>query len=297
MEALFTLTLPYLLMIGKAVFGLAESALIKEYNKKHSSGGFIFISMVSFASMLFFLFKYIVLDTEKGDFNPAAIIYAVIAGIIYASASVLTFYALRYGPLAITGLILSFSIVFVSGYGIIFLEEPASPLTFIGFAGIAISLFLVRGKDDKEEKAITLKWVICTALSVVLAGLYAVVVRMQQVEFNNTVDNEFMVISLGVSAVATFVLGLIKSGKESLTILKTGAPYALLAGISNGVNNMMSLVLNTVMAVSISAPTSSIVKTIITFIYSYIVLKERFLPRQIVGIILGTAAVILLNMA
>lgn len=297
MSDIFNHAFPFLLMIGMSVFGLTESALIKQYNKKHSSGGFIFIAMVSLASMLFFLFKYIFTDVEKLDFTPNVIIYAVIAGIFYASASVLTFYALRYGPLAITGLILSFSIVFVSGYGIIFLEEPATPLTYVGFLGIAISLFLVRGKDDGDKKAVTLKWIVCTALSVVLAALYSIVLRMQQVEFNNTVTNECMIISLGTSAVITFIIGFITSGKDAFNILKTGAPYALIAGGANGINNMLHLILNTVMPVSINAPTSSIIKTIVTFGYSYIILKERFLPRQIIGIIVGTGAVILLNMS
>lgn len=285
-------------MLGMSVAGIAESALIKQYNKKHSNGGFTFIALVSFASMLFFLFKYIITDAEKADFTIAVLPYSIVAGLFYASASVLTFYALRYGPLAITSLILSYGIVLVAGYGILFLGETATPITYIAFAAILCSLFLIRPKEEAgEKKAVTAKWLICVTLSVIFASGYSIVLRMQQEVFSNTVTNECMVIALGISAVGTLIAGLITSGKDALRILKTGAPYALIAGCANGLNNTLHLFLNTMMAVSISAPTSSILKTAVSFAYSYVVLKERFLLRQIIGIIIGAAAVVLMNIA
>ena len=197
-------------------------------------------------------------------------------------------------------LILSYSIVITCGYGIIFLNEPASILTIIGFIIIAVSLFLVRGKDDEkkegeEKPKISFKWIICTALSVVLSALYGIVIREQQIRFNDTVSRECMIICLGFSALILFVVGIVRSKKESLTILKNCAPYAVAAGAANGATNLLSIVLNTMMAISISSPTRSVVKTAITFAYSYFILKEKFLPRQVVGIVLGVIATVLLN--
>ena len=292
--------MPYLIILAAALTALTESATLKFYNKRHENGGFLFMSLISFASMLFFLIKYLITDTSKGDFTPEIIPVAILAGVLYCSASFLTFLSIRYGPFAISMLILSFSIVITSGYGIIFLGEEAGWLSYVAFAMISVSLFLVRPKGDSDEgekKKVSALWLVCVLLSVACSGLYSVTLRAQQVHFENTVTNECMVIALGFSALTLFVIGLVTSKEKSLKILKESAPYGLLAGTANGATNTLTLTLHTMMAISISSPTRSIVGTAVTFSFSYFILKEKFLPRQIAGVILGAAAVVMLNLA
>ena len=292
--------MPYLVILLASTTHFLESVMLKKSNKKTPNGGFLFMGMISLFAMLFAIAMYVFTDAEKGDFTPEVIPYALIAGALYCASSFLTYIAVACGPFAITMLILSYSIVITCGYGIIFLNEPASILTIIGFIIIAVSLFLVRGKDDEkkegeEKPKISFKWIICTALSVVLSALYGIVIREQQIRFNDTVSSECMIICLGFSALILFVVGIVRSKKESLTILKSCAPYAVAAGAANGATNLLSIVLNTMMAISISSPTRSVVKTAITFAYSFFILKEKFLPRQVVGIVLGVIATVLLN--
>lgn len=108
-----------LLILVSTVTHLAESLFIKHYNTKHSKGGFLFTAFVSFFSMLFFLL------TDRGGFQvPRELwIYAIAAGVLYCSASFLTYVALQIGSYAMSMLILSYSIVLSIGYGIIFLKE------------------------------------------------------------------------------------------------------------------------------------------------------------------------------
>lgn len=292
--------MPYLVILLVSVTHFIESVMLKKSNAKTPNGGFIFMGMISLFAMLFSLGSYIFTDTAKGDFTPEVIPYALLAGALYCSASFLTYIAVACGPFAITMLIISYSIVITCGYGIFFLNEPASLITIIGFVIIAISLYLVRGKDDEkkegdEKHKISFKWVVCTALSVVLAAFYAIVIREQQIRFNDTVSSECMVICLGFSALILFVIGFIRSKGESFKIFKSCAPYAVAAGAANGATNLLGMLLNTMMAISISSPTRSVVKTAITFAYSFFILKEKFLPRQIIGIVLGVIATVLLN--
>lgn len=62
--------IPYLLILTATLVHYGESAMMKIYNKKFTSGGFMFISVVSLFSALFFLFKYLIFDTVKTDFTP-----------------------------------------------------------------------------------------------------------------------------------------------------------------------------------------------------------------------------------
>ena len=150
--------MPALLILATTLLGLAEGIFIKRYNSKHTKGGFIFTAMICFFSMTVF----VVSDTGGFNIPPTLWIYAIIAGILYCSASFLTFVALGCGSFAMSMLILSYSLVFSIGYGLIFLDEPATLFTYIGLALIMVSLYLTKTKKKvsaTEEKKISAKWV------------------------------------------------------------------------------------------------------------------------------------------
>lgn len=285
--------MPALLIAAITALGLVESVFLKQYNNKHDKGNFIFMAFISLFSMLVFLLL------DEGGFNapPEMWFYAILAGIFYCSASFLTFVAFGCGSFAMSTLILGYAMVFSIGYGLFFLSETASVFTYIGFALILISLYLTRSNKEEaaEKKRITLKWVICISLSVVGSGMFGVLVRMQQSVFANKCNNEFMVVTLGFSALCLFVIGLIREGRDFLYVLKHGAVWGALAGMSNGFNNMLAIILNLMMPLSISAPVKAGTRVIVSFIISILLFKERFERRQIVGVILGAAALVLLN--
>ena len=287
----------YVFIVSSVCAGLAEGFLIKAYNKKHGKGGFIFTAIISLCAMLYFLFYDLIADDKGLLFLPAMIPYAVIAGVLYCAASVLTYYALQLGSFAITMLILSYSLVFSVLYGLIFLRESATFFTYAGLVLMILSIFFFRGKEDeiKEKKNFSFLWLICITISVIGSGMFGVLSRMQQLQFNDAVTNEFMVLALGISTIALFVIGVIKDRKDCLYILKKGSPYALGAGLANGVKNMLSNIVYMLIPISISAPTSAGMRIVITFLLSYFVFKEKFLKRQIIGAILGAISVVLLN--
>ena len=280
--------------MARTALALVESVFLKQYNKKHDKGSFIFMGFISLFSMLVFFF------TDKGGFNmpPELWIYGLIAGALYCSASFLTFLAFGCGSFAMSSLILSYGMVFSIGYGLFFLSEPATVLTYAGLGLIMISLYLTRQKkeEDAEKKRVSLKWLIYIGLSVIGSGMYGVMVRMQQVVFNHECDNEFMVITLGFSALCLFTIGLIREGRDLGYVMRHGALWGILAGCANGVNNLLGLLLNLVMAISISAPVGAAARIIASFAISMLIFKERFEKRQLVGVILGGIAIVLLNL-
>lgn len=287
--------MPALLILATTFLGLAEGIFIKRYNSKHDKGGFIFTAMICFFSMTVF----VVSDTNGFNIPPTLWIYAIIAGILYCSASFLTYVALGCGSFAMSMLILSYALVFSIGYGLFFLNEPATVFTYIGLALIMVSLYLTKTKKKSlatEEKKISAKWVICIGLSVLGSGMFSVICRMQQVVFNNSCTNEFMVIALGFSTVVLLIIGLIKDGKDLGYVMKYGAVWTALAGCSNGINNALSMLLHTMMPISLSSPIKAGVKVVISFIISIVIFKEKFEKRQIVGVALGAAALVLLNL-
>lgn len=273
-----------------------EGVMIKKYNSKHKKGGFIFTALISLFAMLFFF----VTDNGGLKFPPEMIPYGIASGAFYCMASFLTYVAYGCGSFVLTNLFLSYSLLFSVGYGLFVLGESATVLTYIGLGLMMISVFLVRGvkKDSaaEEKTKISLKWVICIALSVIGSGMFGVMQKLQQVKFEKSCDNEFMIVTLGFSAAVLLIAGIIMNGKDLLYILRHGGLYASAAGVSNGATNLLNLIVNAMIPISIAAPTRSGVKIVISFLISLFIFKEKLTKRQVAGVVIGAAALILLNL-
>lgn len=285
--------MPALLILATTFASLAEGIFIKKYNSKHKVGGFIFTALICFFSMM----TFVISDKDGFKFPSQIWIYGIIAGILYCSASFLTYMALGCGSFAISMLILSYALVFSIGYGLFFLNEPATPFTYVGVTLIMISLYLTNFKTQKgpDEKNFSFKWLICIGLSVIGSGMFSVVRRMQQIAFDDSCNNEFMIVALSFSTVTLLIIGLIKDGKHFGYILRHGVLWTLGAGASNGINNALSMLLLTMVPISVASPVQEGVKVIISFIISIALFKEKFEKHQIVGVAFGAIAIVLLN--
>jgi len=281
-----------ILLFLSVIIHQIEGTSIKKYNTKYSNGGFIFIAIVSLFSMLFF----VITDKNGLDFSPEIIPYAIAAGIFYSSSSFLTFMAFSCGSFVISNLVLSYGLIFTIGFGVFILKEEISVFTYIGFIIMMVSLYLSRGTQKEDGIKFSAKWLVCIVLAAFGSGMFAVTQKIQQLAFDNLCTNEFMVIALGFSAITLFIIGLKKDGKNLKHILKNGFPYASIAGVSNGLTNALSLYVYTLIPISIVTPTSAGIKIIVSFIISKLIFKENFVKRQIASVILGTAAVIFLNL-
>ena len=280
----------YILILIGIMTNVAEGTIVRSHGKKYS-GGCIFTGIISLFSMIFFL----VTDTNGFVIKDGLIWYSLAAGIMYGMASVLTYEAFARGSFALSNLILSYALVFTVCYGIIFLKENATVYTYIGFVLLVISIFLMNNKKEEAKKQITFDWVICITLSFIGSGMFGVIQRMQQIRYDNSVTNEFMVIALGISSVMLFTVGLLREKKGIKGILTKGNIYAAAAGIFNGLTNMTTLMVNTMFMISRTSVIRAGVKTIIIFLISSLIYKEKFAVKQLIAVGLGAISVIIFN--
>lgn len=276
----------------KTVANIGEGVLIKKYNAGHSAGGMFFTGIISLFALFFFI------ASDKNGFNfPAGMFpFAVVYGLIYCISYLLTFVALACGPFTFSMLIISYSPVFPILYGVIFLNEQISSLNCVGLALLMISLFFVRESKKEKEKKFSVKWLISVIIVTLGNGLLAIVQKLQQLRFNNECNNEFMIIGLAVSAAVLLTGGIIKDRKQLREIVRYGIPYAGTAGIVNGVNNLLTIIVNTMLPLSVVSPFSAGMKIVISFLFARVLFKEKYEERQVLGVCIGMGALVFLNL-
>lgn len=277
------------------VIGISlQNVLKKGYdNRSASPGVFYFGAVMSVSAMLVFLLNGI----GSLCFVPAVLPYSAGFAVSYFAAIAGQFLALRYGPLSLTSLIGSYSLLLPTLYGLIFLHDDISPLFFPGLALLALSLLLIYLKRNREKSvtAISSKWIVFLVIGFVGNGMCSVVQKMQQNSMNGQFKNELMVYALLMIAVLMLLSGRIAERGQLRTTLKEGWKFAIPCGLCNGVVNLLTMVLAGRMAASVEFPILSAGSLVVTFLFSVFLYREKLSLRQWIGAAVGVASIVLLS--
>ncbi len=280
--------LQYLLLLVVVICISVQNIFRKQYNVKTQTPGAFFFSFVStFFALLFFL----ICSKFKPRFCMAVVPYAMGFAVSYGLALAGSFLAIKSGPLSITMLITSFSLVIPAFHGVFAYDDA------LGFAGITglilllISLLLINKKGDNA--GMNIKWLICVIFAFCGNGFCSVFQKMQQYAFDGAYKNEFMIISLVFCAI--FMTIAMVCAKEKLDF-KNALALGAGCGVANGIVNMLVMVLVGSVPSIILYPSMSAGGIVIGFLVAVFVYKERLTRRQIVGYIMGTISVVLLNL-
>ena len=167
-----------LLMIIIYISMMFQALFAKLYNKKtQNSCAYLYGGMVSFFAMLFFIFT-----SKNLSFSKDFLIYSAGFALAYGSATWAALMAYRYGSLALTALVSSFSLMVPTLYGLLFLGEPTSIWLFLGLLFLVISLFLIH--YQKYGNKINAKWIIFALINFIGNGMCSTVQRMEQIAFS-----------------------------------------------------------------------------------------------------------------
>ena len=278
------------LLLVSIILGVTMQDVSKKiYNKRSPAPGvYIFTTLSALAAAIFF-----VLTSKDLNFDPGILPYSVAFAAAYTTGVVASVAAISSGPLSLTSLIVSFSLMLPTLYGLIFLNDPISIGLFPGLALLAASLFLINKKDASVE--ISTKWVISVSLAFLGNGFCTIFQKMQQLKFEGSFKNEFMIVALIITAVISLTMALIK--EHGIIKKQTAGTAALgvLCGGFNGAVNLMVMILSARMQVSLMFPIISAGGIVVTYVISKVFYKEKLSRLQLVGFILGTVSVILLN--
>jgi multidrug transporter EmrE-like cation transporter len=277
-----------------------QSPFKKIYQGKSNQGTFLFTSMIQLVAACFFAGACLV----GGGFSYewGALPYSLLFAFATSTCCITSVLSLRYGPLALTALFSSYSLMLPTLYGFIRFKNPVFVSQLIGIAFLLVSLYLTNmGKKDtsadaKKQKGNFKKWLPLVIIMSVTNGMCAITQTEQQHQFNGAYKNEFMMIALLVSFAVLVCVGILKERNSVKTVLKLGAIPAVLTGASNGATNLLVMICTATIAASVFFPVISGGGMVLSYIISVTLFKEKFTVKQKIGILLGVISLVFLNL-
>lgn len=280
----------YVALIVTVLFLTGQNIVKKKYEQISSSGVCFFSGMVSLFAMLMFAAV-----NRNWSFEAGLLLPAFLFGVSYACATVGFLLSIKYGSLANSSLVLAYSLLIPTVYGLIFLDEPIGVTLIIGLFLVALSLWLINYQKTGER--ITWKWVVFVLIGFFGNGMCSAVQKAAAISYGDEKINLIMVLALGMSSAMMFVASpLMREREISSVTVKKGWYLALACGLMNGVVNLLVIFMNTRLPASVMFPVLSGGNLITVFLYSVLVLRERFSVKQYIGFFVGVLSVVLLNL-
>ena len=275
--------------IAIVALSCVQSASVKLYNKNNGSSA-VFNFLKTVAALVIF-----VLMALKGFELHIPTIYYSVGFSLFLSVSMYCGYkALCLGPMSITSLLVSLSLVIPSIYGIAFCDEEMTFVKVIGFVLLFTALVLFNIKKTEEDRKTSGKWLFYVAMTFLTNGGCSVIQKIHQQNYTGKYCNEFMMFAMFVAGII-FLIPLLKKNFFQRISLTKGKRYGVLAGFSNGAVNFLTLVLAGYENASVLFPTISAGTIIASFICGTVFFKEKVSKSKLAGLILGVIAVILLK--
>ncbi|MBQ4516247.1 MAG: EamA family transporter [Clostridia bacterium] len=240
---------------------------------------------ISASLLLFLLFSF-----YKLQFHMPTVVFSSVYGLALFFSTLFGYKALSSGSMALSSLIVSYSVVIPCLFGIIFLNESVNFIKILGFIFLLLSMYLLnRQKEDLKINKCWLVYVLTTFLS---NGICSVVQKMHQTLYPASFCNEFMICSL----LLTFIMFFVISMGKKYTDKKSGTTkYALLAGILMGLGNYITLLLSSRVDASVMFPVITILSMLFNVTVSKLYFKDSFSIIQFAGIILGVFSVLFIK--
>ncbi len=278
------------LLILSIVAGVVQQVARKESNKRGKGGVYSFSAAAAFLSLIFFTIR------SGGNWNAdgQTFCYAGVFATAFAVTTITTMLAIQCGPLSLTSLVVSYSLVIPALYGILFLNEPISIQLVLGIVFLFVSIFLIN-QERGEQKKITLRWGIFAVITFFGNGICTTVQKLYQVRSGGATECEFMIISMLIVVSTLMIAAVISEKRELFKNLKEGAIWYGICGLGNASANSLTMILALTMPASVLYPLLSAGGIVLTALVSILLYRERLSVEQKIGLVMGIVATILLS--
>ena len=287
-----------------AAFGCTvQSVCKKEFSVRSGRGLYFYSAVGTFVAMLFFA----AVQAADGTFSydRTTFWYSLAFSACHATSIVCGTLLFRYGPFGISNLIISYSLLLPTLYGIIKGEPVTFPL-IVGILLFALALFLTNYKkqDAGTDKKANFKWLIFMILAFVANGFCSIVQKAEGLALREiygdrgeSFSGPFMIVALAIGSFSLFILSLITESREDRReMIRKTLWLDVFSGGMNGMVNQFVILLNADgFPASVMFPVISGLGIVLAFFLSLLYYKEKFTKMQVWGFAVGLVSIVILN--
>lgn len=281
----------YFLVIVSTV---AQSASTKKFTRLGGNGT-VFNAIKSAVAAVLLL----VIALAFGfDWHLPTVLYGAVFGLFLCVSMYCGYKALALGPMSLTSMLVSFSVVLPLLYGVFFCDEPLGVLKYIAFMLIFVAILSANAdkikKSDKKTENYAL-WIFFVAMTFLVNGFSSIVQKRHQIVYPELYSREFTFYAMLVCAIVYLALALLKAPLSEWRAVK-GKRYGLLAGATNGFASLFTVVLAGMENASVLFPIVSVGTILGSLLCGRFVFREKLKINHYVAFVAGAVAVLFLKL-
>lgn len=201
------------------------------------------------------------------------------------------FAALACGPMAITSIIASFSLIIPYIFGIAVFGEPIKVTGIFGVLLIAASIVLM---NFKKPENLSVRWWLFSLITFLTNGICSVMQKYHQLRFPGKYSTEFMLTAMMAVFVILSAASLVRKEKEKEKMRFTALGF--IARALNAIANYLTIYIAATENASTLFPIISVANAVAACGFGYFVFGEKLRNTQLFGLALGIASVVLMKL-
>ncbi len=241
---------------------------------------------------------FCIISIHGFEFHMPTMVFGMGYGIFLSVSMYMGYRALCVGPMALTSMMISFSVLFPVLWGILVQKEQVTFLQCIAFLLLFSALLLVNADKFRQKQKADVnyrKWFLFALVTCLCNGACSILQKEHQTAFPSMYSREFMVAAMGICSVI-FVIIALRSVSAQAFRQTTGKWYAVLAGITNSTANFLTLVLAGMENASVLFPMISAGTIFAALLWGIFLFREKPKANQYAALAAGVLSIVLLKL-
>lgn len=226
------------------------------------------------------------------------ILFGMCYGIFLSISMYMGYVALCLGPMALTSMMISFSVMFPVLWGVLIHKENISLMQGFAFLLLISALVLVNADKFRQKHSTNTnykKWFLMVSVTCICNGACSILQKEHQTAFPSLYSREFMVAAMGICSLIFVIIAFRKVSAQTFR-QTTGKWYAVLAGITNSTANFLTLVLAGLENASVLFPMISAGTIFAALLWGIIAFHEKPKVNQYAALLAGAVSIVLLKL-
>ena len=284
-----------LIYVSIVLSSVTQSASTKAFNRTGGSS-VLFNALKTLSAFLLFL----LISIPSFTLHVPTVLYGLAYGCSLCLSMYAGYRALCLGPMALTSMLVSFSLLVPFGWGILVRGEPVTPLKVAGLVLLVGAMLLVGAhnlrsaqKNGKSEKQGL--WWLFVAVTFICNGVCSVLQKEHQTAYPSLYNREFMLFAMLLCAVIFVTVALFRVPPSAYRASPRKG-LGILSGVTNSLANFLTLVLAGMENASVLFPVISAGTILTALLCGRVIFKEKLILNQYAALVLGIAAIVLFKL-